>query len=398
MGPFSEPREHSDEVDQQQVSCRPLNDPALCERTDSIGCRSQARRLYRLVGIVSGALAMTVLLTGCQTDAQRIRTTNEALATLGVEGTALSAQIQSIDLKEGDCIDSTLPEGVSIETVEIVVCAGEWQYRVLNSFEVAGADHYPGERYFSRRAEESCDRRFTYFLYPLSDSWNLGERTVDCLQHSFGLAVDDPDKLDRLVNSTLLAVGECFNEAPETGGQSVELVECSGEWDFKVLASFEVPDYDAYPGDDYFSEQANERCDSRHSSILYPLAETWDLEDRTVSCLQDSFGLSFSDPDKLDRLVNVGSLNPGQCFNEPPETDHVLVEVVHCDRDWELQVTERFQVSVDGAFPGAGYIERQATQHCGSAWDFYYGPSAETWTWGNRTIVCAKASEPLSQP
>ena len=371
-----------------------MNDPVHRGNIDSIYCRRQARRLHRLSGIVPWALALTFLLIACETNAQRIRTTNEALATLAVDGTALSAQIQSVDLEEGDCINSTLPEGVSIETVEIVLCAGEWQYRVLNSFEVPEADRYPGEHYFSRRAEESCDRRFTYFLYPLSDSWDLGERTIDCLQHSFGLAIEDPDKLDRLVGSTLLAVGECFNQAPETGGQSVELVECSGEWDFKVLASFEVPDAIAYPGDDYFSEQANERCDSRHSSILYPLAETWDLKDRTVSCLQESFGLSVSDPDKLGRLVNVGSLNPGECFNEPPETDHVLVEVVDCDSGWELQVTERIQISGDGAFPGAGHIERQATQQCGSSWDFYYGPSAETWKSGDRTLVCVKAGRP----
>ena len=65
---------------------------------------------------------------------QRIREINEVLATPVAERTPLSAKITTTEIREGDCINSTLPEGISIETVVIVPCAGTRQYRVLNSF------------------------------------------------------------------------------------------------------------------------------------------------------------------------------------------------------------------------------------------------------------------------
>ena len=101
-------------------------------------------------------LVMSLAFVGCDSEAQRIR--------------------------DGDCINSTLPEGISIATVVIVPCAETWQYRVLNSFDVADADQYPGENFFQQRANESCDRRYSYFLTPPAESWGFGDRTVKCLQ------------------------------------------------------------------------------------------------------------------------------------------------------------------------------------------------------------------------
>ena len=159
----------------------------------------------------------------------------------------LSAEIQATEVARGDCINSTLPEGISITTVVIVVCSGPWEYRVLGLFEVDNLDKYPGEGYFERRAYEKCGRQYSYFLYPLQESWILGDRTVSCLQGSFGLSVVDPDKLDRLVGVNTVNVGECFSEAPETGGLLVELVNCSGPWEYRVLGLFEVDNLDKYP-------------------------------------------------------------------------------------------------------------------------------------------------------
>ena len=367
-------------------------------REDPVTCTRFARGLCQLVGPGLWALALLVMLVGCQTDEQRIRTTNQALATLAADGIQLSAEIQSVDSKEGDCINSTLPEDISVETVEIVLCAGEWQYRVLNTFELADGDRYPGERHVIDMAAKKCDRRHTYVLHPESESWDLGERTIDCLQESFGLSVANLDKLDRLINPHLLDVGECFNEAPETEGYLVELVGCSGEWEFRVLDTFEVHESGVYPGDDYFGGQSHEKCDKPYSYTQYPLAETWNQGDRTVSCLQVSYGLSVSDPDRLDRLVTVGSLSPGECFNEAPETDHVLVEEVDCAGNWELQVTRVFELSAQGEFPGGGYLDSEAATHCGPAQGLYYEPSAETWRWGDRTVVCAVEGEAETLP
>ena len=275
-------------------------------------------------------LVMSLAFVGCDSEAQRIREINEGLATPVAESTPLSAKISTTEVRDGDCINSTLPEAISVGTVVIVPCAGIWQYRVLNSFDVADADRYPGENFFQERADESCDRRFSFVLFPGAETWEVGDRTVNCLQASFGLSVIDPGKLDRLVNRVSQGSGECFNGAPETDDLLVELVECSGEWEFRVLNSFDVADADRYPGENFFRERADESCDRRYSSGLSPGAEAWGFGDRTVYCIQASFGLSVIDPGKLDRLVNGGSQGSGECFNEAPEIDDLLVELVEC--------------------------------------------------------------------
>ena len=245
---------------------------------------------------VTVLIAILAVVAGCNRDAQRIREINESLATPAADRTPLSAEITTEEVQDGDCINSTLPEGISIETVVIVPCAGNWQYRVLNSFDVADTDRYPGEGFLEQRAYESCDRRYSNFLHPTAESWSFGDRTVNCLQDSFELSVVDPDKLDRLVDASSLSTGECYNEAPETDYLSVELVDCSGEWEFRVLNSFDVADADSYPGEGFFDQRANESCDRQYSYFQFPSAESWRVGDRTVYCLQDSFGLSVIDP------------------------------------------------------------------------------------------------------
>lgn len=89
-----------------------------------------------------------------------------------------------------------------------------------------------------------------------------------------------------------LNVGECYNPAPETGGLLVELIDCSGEWKYRVLSSVVVADSPVYPGEDHFSTLAGEQCDRRFTEFLYPTSESWAMGDRTISCLQGDFGLS----------------------------------------------------------------------------------------------------------
>ena len=224
-------------------------------------------------------------LAGCQSDVSRIRGTNQALSTPVPD--TLSAEINSLEIQDGDCINSTLPEGISIETVVIVPCSGTWQYRVLGSFEVEDTDQYPGEGFYNQRALKSCDRRSTYFLYPLAESWELGHREINCLQESFGLSHSDPSKLDRLVGGTYLKSGECFNEALETDGVLVELVDCSSDWQFRVLSTFNIADSDQYPGEDFFFQQALESCHREYTNYFFPPSESWSLGNRKVTCLQE---------------------------------------------------------------------------------------------------------------
>ena len=340
--------------------------------------------------MIVATLVLVILLAfvGCDSEAQRIREINEGLATPVAERTPLSANITTTEIRDGDCINSTLPEGISIETVVIVPCAGTWQYRVLNSFDVADADRYPGEDFFEQRAYDSCDRRSTQFLFPLAESWGFGGRTVNCLQNSFGLSVIDPGKLDRLVSAGSLGSRECYNKAPETGDLSVELVDCSGEWEFRVLNSFDVADADRFPGENFFEQRVYESCDQRGSYSILPIVETWSLGDRTVNCLQNSFGLSVLDPGKLDRLVRLDSLSPRECYNEAPETDGQFVELVDCSGEWEFRVLNSFDVADADRFPGANFFKQRADESCDQQYSYSIVPSVDTWNLGNRTVNC----------
>ena len=442
-------------------------------------------------------LMVFLTIIGCTSDAQNIRATNVAAATLPATSTPLSAEIGWTEIRDGDCITSKIPEGINIESVVIVPCSADWKYRGLNSFAVDNLDQYPGEAYFSRRAHNECDRHYTFLLFPVSDSWALGHRTVTCLQESFGLSRTDPEKLDRLVggdrlraeecfnlapesrhvsvelvdctsewqyralntftvddfdrypgealfgqraynecdrratetqfpsadtwasgdrmvtclqesfglartdpsrldrlvNSDRVNVEECFNLAPETDYLSVELVRCSGKWQYRTLSHFTVDDFDQYPGEAVLAQFAYDGCDRRYTESQYPSADSWASGARRITCLQESFGLSGTDPEKLDRLVDLNSLSVEECFNEAPETEYALVELVSCSDEWESQVVDRFLIPLDDAFPGEDYIEASANQGCDASFDFYYSPIAETWSLGDRSVICVKTSQ-----
>ena len=201
----------------------------------------------KLAAIGATALLVLLALIGCESDADKIREVNESLRSptpttslpttspkqteirqvitrtetptgavreptktkqhIEVETTPtatkhLEATTDALDLQEGDCIVSTLPEEITLETVVIVPCNEEWQYRVLNSFEIQSSN-YPSDIEFEQHVYSNCDRRYTYTLVPTEEGWTSvlwPDRQVDCLQESFGLSLTDPGKLDRLVD------------------------------------------------------------------------------------------------------------------------------------------------------------------------------------------------------
>ena len=351
---------------------------------------------------ISG-LVCALLFAACESDADRIREINEAdRATQAASNapaptpTPLSAEIEAVDIQDGDCIDSTIEQGVTIESVVIVPCSGSWQYRAVNSFTVPSSVAYPGEDHFSLLANEQCDRRFTVFLHPTSESWALRDRTINCLQESFGLPANDPAKLDRLVSGLRLHIGECHNEAPETGGLLVELVDCSADWEYRVLSSFTVADAPNYPGEDHFILLAGKQCDRRSVDFLFPTSESWALADRTLNCLQEGFGLAVSNPAKLDRLVDPYRLDTGECYNEAPETGGLMVELVDCSGDWEHRLLSSFAVADAPNYPGEDHFDLLAAERCDRRFTEFLFPASELWTLGDRTISCLQESFGLS--
>ena len=393
--------------------------------------------------VLTGVLVLFALLAlmGCESDAKSIREANERSATMTPEPqetatysppsptpvmtptlsmvsptspvptpfvstaptqpvvaptAAAGAEIESVELITGDCIDSTLPEDISIETVEIVLCSGPWQYKVLDSLEVEDLTRYPGEAYFAQQALERCARRSSAYLFPTEDLWDSGNRAVTCLQVSFGLSVVDPAKLDSLVGINSLSSGECFNAATETDEKMVELVDCSGPWQYRALGTIEVEDLARYPGEAYFAQQALERCDRRYSNLFSPLDETWSQGDRRVTCLQESFGLSVVDPEKLDRLVSVDTLNPGECINDAPETDWTMVELVDCSGPWQYRALGTIEVEDLARYPGEAYFAQQALERCDRRYSNLFSPLDETWSQGDRRVTCLQESFGLS--
>ncbi len=361
--------------------------------------------LRTLLVLMTAMLFLILASTACsQSEAELIREINEAAATTPVATLSplpkiapvatppvadgdLTAKIEAMKIAEGDCIESALPDDISIETVEIVLCSGPWEFRVLSLFQVDAQGNYPGDDYFGRLAWTECDPRYSYYLLPSPETWEFGDRTVHCLQESFGLSEVDPAKLDRLKDLATAAPGECFNEAPETDGLLTEQVNCSGPWEYRVVSLFQVDDQDNYPGDDYFGRLAWTECDPRYSYYLLPSPENWEFGDRTVHCLQESFGLSEVDPAKLDRLKDLATAAPGECFNEAPETDGLLTEQVNCSGPWEFQVTKPFTIPLVGEYPGTEYFDEQATAECPKA-DSHLIPTFESWALGDRLVLC----------
>ena len=351
----------------------------------------------KLAAIGATALLVLLALIGCDSDADKIREINESLSSPTATPTAtatkpLEATIDALDLQEGDCIVSTLPEEeeITIETVVIVPCNEEWQYRVLNSLEIQSSN-YPSDIEFEQHAYSNCDRRYTYTLVPTEEGWTSvlwRDRKVTCLQESFGLSLTDTGKLDRMVGWDSLQNGECFNEALETDEFQVELVPCDSNWQYRVLNSFDVP-YTSYPSDIEFQRLAFTNCDPHYTLAQFPEEVRPDWR---VTCLQESFGLSVSDPAKLDRLVSLESLEAGQCFNDAPETDALQVEIVSCTGAWDYQVVDIVPLPEDDSFPGDVYIESRADRDCATNTDYYFYPTYETWAIGDRQILCVSTN------
>ena len=86
------------------------------------------KSIVSLLGTVAILSTVLVLLTARDEDAQSVREANRTLAapTATAEAPTASAEIQTTELQDGDCINSTIPDGASIDTVVIVPCSGDW--------------------------------------------------------------------------------------------------------------------------------------------------------------------------------------------------------------------------------------------------------------------------------
>ena len=190
--------------------------------------------------------------------------------------------------------------------------------------------------------------------------------------------------------------GDClvFAESLEHADFTPAKVPCDQEWTHRVVSSFETTDPGYYPTSDQFQKQFFLHCSPRHTFALYPLQPAWIAGDRKVTCLQNSFGLSLTDPDKLDRMVGPPSLTPSDCFNRAPESAHVQVEIVDCSTRWHFRVLNTFQATNSTEYPGELRLWQESVQYCDRRTTVPIHPDPLTWSLDYRKIHCLQENQP----
>ncbi len=92
-----------------------------------------------------------------------------------------------------------------------------------------------------------------------------------------------------------LRVGDCYNDpgrgALDPGESSevdqVDIVPCSDPHEYEVaeLIFIDKPSGAPYPGESYFNDVVEAECPLETNFVLYPLAESWQIDDRVVTCI-----------------------------------------------------------------------------------------------------------------
>lgn len=141
--------------------------------------------LFGAVALVLVALAASgagLWVTKRNDQSPAIQSQNAAALQPNSSGSSPSSS-SVFDLKVGDCFSSS--GGLSGELSSIVIqdCSGTWSYRVVKLVPVSSPDsaNYPGASYFSSLATNQCPLETDSVIYPTTQSWSQGDRTVTCV-------------------------------------------------------------------------------------------------------------------------------------------------------------------------------------------------------------------------
>ncbi|MFE7586071.1 DUF4190 domain-containing protein [Streptomyces gardneri] len=114
--------------------------------------------------------------------------------------------------------------------------------------------------------------------------------------------------------------------------------------------------------------------------------------------------------DEASRTKSPFSLRTGQCFGDDGKLKDYAedVEIVDCAKPHDGEVSGRFKLTGYDKWPGESEIEAVAEKRCETVnaayaldtwavpvnvWVYYYMPSSQSWRLGDRTVICAFASE-----
>ncbi len=205
---------------------------------------------------------------------------------------------------------------------------------------------------------------------------------------------------DRVGNGRLsifdIRGGDCFSLAgyvAEVGEAQmvgeVQLVPCSGVWQYILLNAFVVGADDGYPSQDYFLEQISRRCDPASTFQFYPEPNSWKLGDRTVKCTLEADA--------------VFTPEVGRCFAPNVEEGLFADDRVSCDAPHSMEAFHVVRYEKSTSFPGQQVVDEFAGGACLSAFEPYVGtpydesevffvffrPTEATWRLlGDREIDC----------
>ncbi|EGX54752.1 hypothetical protein SZN_36339 [Streptomyces zinciresistens K42] len=131
-----------------------------------------------------------------------------------------------------------------------------------------------------------------------------------------------------------------------------------------------------------------------------------------VGCsgLSDAVDGAKDGAQKVARQRSVFSLDVGDCYNPngKAEGEAYAVEVVSCSEAHEGQVVGEFKIDKSGSYPGEKAVSAIADERCPAVAEayapdtwalpkgvslFYYTPTKESWTTGDRAVSCSYTAE-----
>ena len=218
---------------------------------------------------------------------------------------------------------------------------------------------------------------------------SCGSNAVDQIREAnaaarAGSTVEIEPDTTATIHSNDLRVGDCFNSAEAVSGgdvEDVEVVLCSAQWQFILVDSCETTREGSYPGEAFFQEEFEQRCDLWATDSLYPLEDNWDQGNRKIDCVLQ-FRALFSP-------------EAGSCYAYDFNTEEPLTVSFRtsCDAPHTL---EAFALAKHrgSTYPGNDATAVFAEDECLAAFDDYVGfpfelsevfafpltPSRATWT------------------
>ncbi len=288
-------------------------------------------RIRRVVAVACGPVAVAAL-SGCAAlggdVASRVVEGGDGRPSPG--GQAVR-EVDAAAVRVGDCLLEPIPQtDDEIESLMTISCLERHAEEVYAAVRLTG-DEFPGVDTVGVSASTECMERFEEyvglpysesvlefgFLTPTEESWDLGDRFVQCTvyhpdgERLTGSVRNGHDPSHELRDSDTghvieetevdwlkIKPGDCVKESSELGdGYYETLLPCTEPHAEEVYAAFELSG-DEYVGDDEVERLATEGCIERFDEFVgqayadspldfyyfAPYEESWKGGDRLVQC------------------------------------------------------------------------------------------------------------------